>query len=98
LLAKKTSEAKPMAVTGRLVLDAGRQTTVRVEGKPTAAGEPLKVVVFDRDVKTTKAEASGSSLRMSADGKTAAVIAADGSVTVFDTASGKEMMRFPVKK
>ena len=35
---------------------------------------------------------------MSADGKTAAVVAADGTVTVYDTATGKEMMRFPVKK
>jgi hypothetical protein len=40
----------------------------------------------------------GSTMRMSADGKTAAVVGADGSITIFDVASGKEVMKFPAKK
>jgi hypothetical protein len=77
-------------------IDEQVRLPIKVGGAPTS--EPLKVVVFDRDVKTTKTVEAGSSLRMSADGKSAAVVAADGTVTVYDTASGKELMRFPVKK
>ncbi|QJX00976.1 WD40 repeat domain-containing protein [Frigoriglobus tundricola] len=39
-----------------------------------------------------------SSLKMAADGKTAAVVSADGTVVVFDVATGRELMRFPGKK
>ena len=35
---------------------------------------------------------------MSADGKTAAVVGADGTITIYDVATGKEQMRFPGKK
>lgn len=39
-----------------------------------------------------------SSLKLSADGKTAAVVSADGTITVYDVASGKEQMKFSGKK
>ncbi len=39
-----------------------------------------------------------SSLKLSADGKTAAVVSADGTITVYDVASGKEQMKFAGKK
>jgi hypothetical protein len=43
--------------------------------------------------------AGGSStLKLSADGKVAAIVDADGTVTVFDVVSGKEMMKFAGKK
>lgn len=45
-----------------------------------------------------KQSAGHSTLRISADGKTAAVVSADGTVTIFDVASGKELMSFPGKK
>jgi phage-related minor tail protein len=103
LLAKKAATTpKPavgvVEVGGKLV--AGGGPIKRPEVK--TGSEPLKVVVVtDKSAstdKTAKVPESYASLRMSADGKTAAVTAADGSVTVFDTASGKELMRFPVKK
>lgn len=81
----------PPAVAARLVPGMPQLT-------PPKPGEPFKMVVVTDGSKNVKAPEASSSLRMSADGKTAAVIAADGSVTVFDTASGKELMRFPVKK
>lgn len=42
--------------------------------------------------------ASASMLRLSSDGKTAAVVGGDGTVTIYDVASGKELMKFPGKK
>jgi hypothetical protein len=103
LLAKKAATTPKPAVG---VVDVGGKLAVgggpikRPEVK--TGSEPLKVVVVtDKSAstdKTTKVPENYASLRMSADGKTAAVTAADGSVTVFDTASGKELMRFPVKK
>lgn len=39
-----------------------------------------------------------SSLKLSADGKTAAVVGDDGTITVYDVASGKEQMKFAGKK
>jgi hypothetical protein len=94
-------EKKGAPTTGKPM--TARVTLTSESSKP---GEPLKVVVVsDSDLKTTKTAEKTvkvpeaySSLRMSADGKTAAVVAADGTVTVYDTASGKEMMKFPVKK
>jgi hypothetical protein len=95
-LAKKAPQPKPpVVVAGQLHFEGAGQT-LRLESKPVATSEPLKVVVSTD--KVVKVAEPVSSLRMSADGKTAAVIAADGSVTVFDAASGKELMRFPVKK
>lgn len=92
---KKAPQSKPpvpAVASGRLVL------TAESEKRPVVVtqGEPLKV--FVNTEKIVKVPESYSNLRMSADGKTAAVIAADGSVTVFDTVSGKELMKFPVKK
>ncbi|HUR54797.1 MAG TPA: hypothetical protein VMZ71_11745 [Gemmataceae bacterium] len=102
LIAKKTPQSKPpvgvpaVAVKGYVDVGPIKRPEVRT------GSEPLKVVVVtDKSVSTdknVKVPETYASLRMSADGKTAAVTAADGSVTVFDTASGKELMRFPVKK
>jgi hypothetical protein len=39
-----------------------------------------------------------SSLKHSADGKTVAVIGTDGSITLYDVATGREWMKFPAKK
>ena len=68
-------------------------------------GEELKserriVVVDDKSTAHAQpAPASGSStLRLSADGKTAAVVSGDGTVTIYDVATGKEIMKFPGKK
>ena len=47
---------------------------------------------------TATSVGGGSMLRLSADGKTAAVVGGDGTVTIFDVASGKELMKFPGKK
>ena len=102
LLAKKAPQSKPpvgaAAVGGKLVVEGGPIKRSEVK----TGSEPLKVVVVtDKSVSTdknAKVPETYASLRMSADGKTAAVTAADGSVTVFDTASGKELMRFPVQK
>ena len=99
LLAEITKKAAPVT---------GSPTTARLilTGEATKPGEPLKVVVVNdgavKSMKTTekpvKVPEAYSSLRMSADGKAAAVVAADGTVTVYDTASGKEIMKFPAKK
>ncbi len=47
---------------------------------------------------TTAPAAGASSLKLSADGKTAAVVGADGSITIYDVATGKEQLKFPAKK
>lgn len=43
-------------------------------------------------------DSGASSLKLAADGKTAAVVAGDGTVTIYDVATGKELMKFPGKK
>jgi hypothetical protein len=62
--------------------------------KATPKGVELKIegLTFVLDI------GSESSLKLSFDGKTAAVIGTDGSVTVYDVATGKEVMKFPAKK
>ncbi len=60
-----------------------------IEFKPT----PRMIVIGDRAPAPT-----ASSLKLSTDGKTAAVVGADGGVVVYDVASGRELMRFPGKK
>ncbi|HEY3787272.1 MAG TPA: hypothetical protein VGL71_00400 [Urbifossiella sp.] len=82
---------------------------LKLEGttdKPTPAkpapggakpGEPRVVMVGEMQLELVK-QPGPSTLKMSADGKTAAVVGHDGTVTVFDVASGKELMKFPGKK
>ena len=48
--------------------------------------------------KITATVAGPSTLKLSADGKTAALLSADGTITIFDVATGKEMMKFASKK
>ena len=62
--------------------------------------------VREVDLQTQEAQASGdlayeigsATLKMSADGKLAAIVTADGTITIFDVATGKEMMKFSGKK
>jgi hypothetical protein len=66
-------------------------------------GKSNTVLMGERNIEVVKpaaqAAATGtSSLKMSADGKTAAVVNADGSIVIYDVATGKEQMRFPGKK
>jgi hypothetical protein len=78
----------------------------KVQPRPGVQPEPQTterrvVVVGDRPGATASAAAPASgpsTLKMSADGKTAAVLSADGAVTIYDVASGKELMKFPGKK
>ena len=57
------------------------------------------VVVGDKSTAPVQLPTSGgSTLRLSADGKTAAVVTGDETVTIYDVASGKELMKFPGKK
>ncbi|MDB5311317.1 MAG: hypothetical protein JWO38_5519 [Gemmataceae bacterium] len=62
------------------------------------AAERVRVRTVVLNERGEAAKTGQSRLRMSADGKTAAVVGADGSVTVFDTTTGKELMRFPAKE
>ena len=64
---------------------------VVVEGKPVEGG---RIAV----AAATPAAAGASTLKLSADGKTAALLAADGTISIFDVASGKEIMKFAGKK
>jgi hypothetical protein len=66
---------------------------VKVPGAPVA-----DLVVVGKGAGSAPAAAGHSSLRLSTDGKTAAVVAADGSVTIYDVATGKEVMGFPTRK
>jgi hypothetical protein len=69
----------------------------------TIPGAKSGTVVEERKVDVARpagpAAATGASnLKMSADGKTAAVVNADGSIVIFDVATGKEQLRFPARK
>jgi hypothetical protein len=63
-----------------------------VEARVVVVGEkladPVRSVTF-----SAKAEGA-STLKLSADGKTAALLAGDGTITIFDVATGKETMKF----
>jgi hypothetical protein len=85
----------------------------RLEGPPLAKlkpGAPIELKIenfefeFEPNLKVQKPQVAsdtksgGSTLKMSADGKTAAVVGADGSNVIYDVATGKEQMRFPAKR
>jgi RNA polymerase sigma factor (sigma-70 family) len=62
-------------------------------------GGKRKVLLPLDDVKPKNPTAGGgSSLKLSSDGKTAAVIGVDGTITIYDVASGKEQNKFPMKR
>ena len=62
-------------------------------------GGPARIVKSADFILAAIEPAKGtSSLKMSSDGKTAAVVSTDGTVLVFDVATGRELMRFPGKK
>jgi hypothetical protein len=82
-----------------VVLDPG---TMKPDGLPFDFKSGRLVIVADDGKKPGAAKpaapAAATSLKMSADGKSAAVVSADGTVTVFDVATGRELMTFPGKK
>lgn len=65
-----------------------------------ADGTKPRIIVKDEVVKSVPMISpwGTSSLKLSADGKTAAVVNADGTITIYDVASGTEQMKFPAKK
>jgi hypothetical protein len=70
-------------------------------GKPVGdqKGVEKRIVVIAEGGKGYFAASGGtSSLKLSADGKTAAVVGSDGTVTIYDVATGKETMKFAGKK
>lgn len=69
---------------------------VVVEGKPSEGHKTVTATVVE--AKPAAPASGANTLKLSADGKTAALLAADGTITIFDVASGKEMMKFSGKK
>ncbi|MCE9568324.1 MAG: sigma-70 family RNA polymerase sigma factor [Planctomycetes bacterium] len=85
-----------------LVPPAGKPGTFEYELKfdvPKGDGDKPKVVWMAETAtaRMTTPTAGNSSLKLSSDGKTAAVVSADGTITIYDVASGKEQMKFPRK-
>jgi hypothetical protein len=79
------------------------QPHVELKFDAIPGGKPSTVLLGDRNIEVVKpaiqaAGTGASSLKMSADGKTAAVVNADGSIVIYDVTTGKEQMRFPGKK
>jgi hypothetical protein len=60
-------------------------------------GDPVRTVTVTAAAPAAPA-AGVSSLKLSADGKTAALLSADGTISIFDVVTGKEMMKFAGKK
>jgi hypothetical protein len=103
------AKAEPKTVERRVVVvgegDAPKAGTterrvVVVEGKPTDGPKTVTATVIGDVVRTTTTTttAGTSTLKLSADGKTAALLSADGTITIFDVATGKETMKFSGKK
>jgi hypothetical protein len=67
-------------------------------GDQQKGGEKRIVVVAEGGKGSFAASGATSSLKLSADGKTAAVVGSDGTVTIYDVATGRETMRFAGKK
>jgi hypothetical protein len=82
LAVKPPTAGKPIELEVELVPDGSRP------GLPVVVKPPTRVVVKDEGPKAS------STLKMSADGKTAAVVSADGTIVVYDVATGRELMRF----
>jgi len=89
-VAPPMTEAKP--VERRVVVVGDNKGP---EGK---AVEARVLVVGERMTATAPVGGGASTLKLSADGKTAAVVSADGAVTIYDVATGKEIMKFSGKK
>lgn len=75
----------------------GKPIEIELVYPPGIGTRPIEVKPQPPRVIAKEEPKGASSLRMSADGKTAAVVQADGTVVVYDVASGKELMRFPAK-
>lgn len=67
---------------------------------PPGSSAPALGVIKAEGVLTpqTRSPEGASTLKMSTDGKLAAVVAADGSISIFDVASGKQVMSFGSRK
>jgi hypothetical protein len=83
----EAAKGEPKTVERRVVV---------VEGKPTDGHKTVTATVVE--AKPAAPAGGASTLKLSSDGKTAALLAADGTITIFDVASGKEMMKFTGKK
>jgi len=82
---------------GGLEMKHGGQIELKF-GKPTGdvKGIEKRIVVVTEG--SSASAGATSSLKLSADGKTAAVVSSDGTVTIYDVATGKETMKFAGKK
>ncbi|HXD86389.1 MAG TPA: hypothetical protein VN641_07835 [Urbifossiella sp.] len=76
----------------------GSGVQLQFEGNSPKPEKNARGVVVVGEMHMKLAGPGPSTLKMSADGKTAAVVSDDGTVTIFDVASGKELMKFPGKK
>ncbi|MFO0806636.1 MAG: hypothetical protein U0791_26320 [Gemmataceae bacterium] len=101
------AKAEPKNVERRVVVvgegdapkaGATERRVVVVEGKPGDGPKTVTATVVGDVVRATTTPAGTSTLKLSVDGKTAALLSADGTITIFDVASGKETMRFSGKK
>jgi hypothetical protein len=102
---KEAPKAKPEAGILQFQFDNGGKplqfklnSEKPAPGKPAAKPAEAKGVLMLGEMRLQASGPGPSTLRMSTDGKTAAVISGDGTVTVFDVATGKQVMRFPGKK
>ena len=101
----ESAKTEPKTVERRVVVVGDAETpkagsterrVVVVEGKPTEGHKTVTATVVE--AKPAAPVGGANTLKLSADGKTAALLAADGTITIFDVASGKEMMKFSGKK
>jgi|GEM_PF-3493628 len=83
----KTVERRVIVVSGGEDGKAPEARVTVVKGQPVEGVHNVTVNVVGT-----------SSLKLSADGKTAALLSTDGTITIFDVASGKEVMKFAGKK
>lgn len=83
----KTVERRVIVVSGTEDGKPREASVTVVKGQPVEGVHNVTVNVVGT-----------SSLKLSADGKTAALLAADGTITIFDVATGKETMKFSGKK
>lgn len=90
-------DSTPKTVERRVVV-VGDKDGKPVEGRIVVSGEKLGDKTATIEVTKSVTAAGPSTLKLSADGKTAAVLAADGTITIYDVATGKETMKFGGKK
>ena len=113
LLLMKSSDPKVIALARELLALLEKPTTPKPQaGQPLELEFKIEGLKLQGNKVTPVAPIEGkggillmtapapaaSTLKLSGDGKTAAVVGADGSITIYDVASGKEQLKFPAKK